>query len=283
MAKLTNEELKKLALQTRKDIIISLMHAGSGHVGGPMGLADIFTLLYFDYLKHDPKNPDWDKKDYFLLSNGHVAPVWYSVLARTGYFKPEELINLRQLGSPLQGHPWNVKTPGVFNSSGALGQGGSQAIGVALGLKIDNKPNRVFCVLSDGEHDEGQTWEGIMSASKYKLDNLTYIVDLNGIQIEGFTQEIMPVNDNENERSLKQKYEDFGWNAIEVDGHDFDQIRDGLDNAAATKDMPTVLIAKTTPGKGVVEMENKWEFHDWKGDKELAVRALAELSESALN
>jgi transketolase len=277
MKKHTNEELINIATQLRIDVFNMLIAAGSGHAAGPLSSADIFTFLYFDYLKHDSQNLSWEDRDYFLLSNGHICPIWYSALARSGYFPAEELLSLRKFGSRLQGHPWNIKTPGVFNSSGALGNGGGQAVGVAIGLKMDNKPNHVYCVLSDGEHQEGSTWEAIMSASKFKLDNLTFIVDRNRIQIDAMINDVMPLDSADTEKDeFAEKYKSFMWDVINIDGHDFDELRNAFE-APRKKGVPKAIIANTIAGKGVPEIENNPRFHDWRGDNELAARAIKHL------
>jgi len=276
----TNKELKNLALQTRIDVMEMLLAAGSGHAAGSLSAADIFTYLFFEKLKHDSTNPQWTERDYFIVSNGHICPVWYSVLARTGYFHVDELKTLRNFGSILQGHPWNKKTPGVFNSSGMLGHSAGQAIGVALGLNLDKKPNHVYCHLSDGEQQEGSLWEAAMSAGEYELDNLTFIIDRNNIQIDGTTEEIMELDAPETPRDeLADKYRAFQWNVIEVDGHSFDELRDGLNEDKIVKGKPRMIIAHTVAGKGIEYMEGKWQYHDWRGDNELAKKAIQTLKD----
>jgi len=271
LTKITDlKELEIKAYEIRLEVVKMLDKAGSGHVGGPLGMADIFTTLYFNWAKLDPQNPEWDERDYILLSNGHICPIWYAVLGVAGFFPREEMDRLRKIDSLSQGHP-KVNIPGVENSSGPLGHGLSQAIGIAHGLKMDNKQNRVICLMSDGEHQEGQTWEAVMSASKWKLKNLIAIMDCNGIQIEGTTDEIMPLGD------LKEKYEAFGWNVIMIDGHNFEQILSALDRADMT-DEPTMIIANTIAGKGVKYMEDGgWKYHDWKGEPGDAEKAIADL------
>ncbi|MCA9386299.1 transketolase [Candidatus Dojkabacteria bacterium] len=251
------------------DTIKMLDKAGSGHVGGPLGMADLFTAVYYNFANIDPDNADSPDRDYILLSNGHICPIWYAVLGDLGYFREDAKDSLRKINSLLQGHP-KVKIPGVENSSGPLGHGLSQAIGIALGLKMDKKKNRVVCFMSDGEHQEGQTWEAVMSAPKWNLDNLIAIMDYNGIQIEGTTDEIMPLGD------LKSKYESFGWTALDVNGHRFEDILSTLEFADKV-DGPVMIIGHTTGGKGVSFMEGKWEYHDWKGEEGDATKALAEL------
>ncbi len=265
------EKLKLTANSIREDIIKMLLEAKSGHSAGPLGLADIFTALYFNVLKHDPKNPNWEERDRLVLSCGHTCPVLYTVMAYAGYFDKTELLTLRKLGSRLQGHPHRTALPGLETTSGPLGSGLSQASGMALVGKTDQKSWRVYCVMSDGEQDEGNTWEAVMFAAKYKLDNLTAILDRNNIQIDGHTEDVMPLD------SLKAKYEAFGWNAIEIDGHDFNQIIDAYSQAKELKGKPTLILAKTVPGKGVDFMEGKYEWHGKTPNSEEAKKALYEL------
>lgn len=249
-----------------------LEHAGSGHSAGPLGLADIFTALYFDILKHDPKNPDWEERDILVLSNGHCVPVRYAAMAEAGYFDKKELLTLRQLGSRLQGHPERQRIPGLETTSGPLGSGLSQACGMALALSMDNRAERqVYVVTGDGELDEGNNWEAIMLASKYKLANLTAIVDRNNIQIDGTTDYVMPLED------LKQKWESFGWHAIEIDGNDIEAVIDACAMARAITEQPVVIIAYTIPGKGVDFMENDFHWHGTPPNHEQAKKALHEL------
>lgn len=276
-AHLSDSELASLTAVSkniRKNILMMIHHAGSGHPGGSLGMTDIFNYLYFSHLKHDPKNPEWDERDRLILSNGHICPVWYATLAETGYFPLEELGTLRQLNSRLQGHPHlnlDNKLPGVENTSGPLGQGISQSVGLAIAFKMDKKENQVYCMSSDGEQQEGQTWESYLLAAKYKLDNLTIIIDRNQIQISGNTKETMPLE------PLLEKIESFGWNVIEIDGHDFSEISNGLKESKIMKNHPTAIIAHTIPGKGVDFMENKYEWHGKApNDRELE-KALAQL------
>ncbi len=271
---LTATELEKLELtatKIREDIIKMLEEAGSGHSAGPLGMADVFTSLYFNVLKHDPKNPDDPTRDYLVLSNGHIAPVFYTTLAHAGYFPTSELKTLRKLGTKLQGHPHRGALPGIETTSGPLGSGLSQACGIALGLRVDQKDNWVYCLTSDGEHDEGNTWEAIMFASKYKLSNLTVIVDRNNIQIDGFTEDVMPLE------SLKAKYEAFGWYVIEIDGHNFEEIIDSCNKAKAIFNQPVCIVARTIPGKGVDFMEKKYQWHGKAPNDDEAKKALKEL------
>lgn len=266
---MVKDELKKIAKELRIETLSMLVQAGSGHPGGSLGMADVFTSLFFDnVMKYDPQNPSWDERDYFVLSNGHICPIMYATLAKAGYFPMVELGSLRKFGSRLQGHPHRSALVGLETTSGPLGSGISQAAGMALGLKIDNKPNRVFCAVSDGEHDEGNTWEGVMFAAKYKLDNLICVMDKNGIQLSGGCDEIMPLGD------LRQKYESFNWEVVEVDGHDFEQIKRGF---STKTQKPLMIIANTTLGKGVSFMENDFNWHGKVPSGELAVKAIKEL------
>jgi transketolase len=255
MEKLNLEELELKANQIREDIIKELVEAGSGHSAGPLGMADIFTALYFNIMNHDPKDPFWDDRDRLMLSNGHICPVRYATMAEAGYFPKEELMTLRKLGSRLQGHPEREKLPGVETTSGPLGSGLAQAAGYAYAARMDNKKFRVYCITSDGEHQEGNHWEGVMFAAKYKLANLTVIVDRNYIQIDGYTEDIMPLE------PLKEKYEAFNWHVLEIDGHNMEEIIDATDHAKAVPDRPTVIIAHTIPGKGVSYMEGDYKWH----------------------
>lgn len=250
------KELEKQANTIREDIIEMLVEAKSGHSAGPLGMADVFTALYFGgVLKHDPKNPRWPERDKLVLSNGHICPVLYAVLARAGYFPVKELKTLRKLGTRLHGHPHNLALPGIENSSGPLGQGISQAIGLALAAKMDKQKNQIYVVTSDGEHDEGQTWEAIMFAGKNKMDNLTNIMDRNNIQIDGFTEDIMPLE------PLRDKYEAFGWHVIDIDGHNIKEIIDVCHQAKAIYEKPVLILAHTIPGKGVDFMEFDFKWH----------------------
>ncbi len=264
--------LEQTANSIRQDIIKALLNAGSGHSAGPLGMADVFTALYFHVLKHDPKNPKWEERDRVVLSAGHICPVWYSTLAHAGYFPREEFVNtLRKLGTRMQGHPHNLATPGVENTAGPLGQGTSIAIGMALAARMDEKKHRIFCITGDGELDEGQVWEAVLFAGKNKLHNLTFIVDRNNIQIDGFTEDIMPLE------PLNKKFEAFGWHVLEIDGHNMRQIIDALNEAKTIFEKPTVILAHTIPGKGVDFMEWKYEWHGKPPNKEEAALALNEL------
>jgi transketolase len=254
--RITNtKQLKLIANTIREDVIKMLYEAKSGHSAGSIGLADIFTALYFNVLYHDPKNPSWPDRDRLVLSNGHVCPVLYAAMANAGYFPKEELLTLRKLGSRLQGHPHRSALPGIENSSGPLGQGLSQAVGMAIVSKSERKRWRVYSIISDGEHGEGQIWEAVLLASKYKLGNLTAIMDRNNIQIDGFTEEVLPLE------PLDEKYRAFGWHVIEVDGHNIHEIIDACEKSKAIYEKPTLIIAHTIPGKGIPFMEFLTEWH----------------------
>jgi len=267
-------ELEEKANNIRESIIEMLVEAGSGHTAGPLGMADIFTILYFHILKHDPKNLSWEERDRVVLSNGHICPVLYATMAHAGYFSVEELKTLRKFGSRLQGHPHREFMPWLETSSGPLGAGLSQAVGMALADRIDrgrNSERYIYVLLSDGEHDEGNTWEAILLASKEKLNNLIVIVDRNNIQIDGYTEDVMPLGD------LALKYEVFGWHAQEVNGHDFEEVNSAIERAKAVVEKPSVLIARTIPGKGVKEFERDYKWHGKPPNKEEAKMALDEL------
>jgi len=264
-------ELEEKANKVRELIISSLLEAGSGHSAGPLGMADIFAAFYFNLLNHDPKNPEWEDRDRLVLSNGHICPVRYAAMALAGYFRVEELSTLRKLNSRLQGHPHRNSLPGLETTSGPLGEGLSQSIGIALTAKLDKKNYRVYCVASDGEHQEGNTWEAAMFAGKEKLDNLTLIIDRNNIQIDGFTEDVMPLE------PLKGKYEAFNWHVLEVDGNNVKAFIDVVNEAKSVHEKPTVIIAKTIPGKGVDFMENDFTWHGKVPDKDEAKIALSEL------
>ncbi|HMP67290.1 MAG TPA: transketolase [Candidatus Paceibacterota bacterium] len=277
MGNISDEKVKELQLKAtdiRKSIVESLTEAGSGHTAGSLGMADIFAYLYFFALKHDPKNPDWPERDIFVLSNGHICPGLYATMAHAGYFRVEELQTLRKLGSRLQGHPHREYLPGIETSSGPLGSGISQAVGMALALRIDEgkTTNRfIYCMVGDGEMDEGQNWEAIMTAAKYRLQNLVLIVDRNNIQIDGYTEDIMPLND------LKEKFESFNWHVQEIDGHNFEMIDDAIGHAKSIFDKPSVIIANTIPGKGVDGFQRRPEWHGKSPSKDEAKNALKEL------
>ena len=270
--KKTIEELEQIANNIRKDIIKMLEHAKSGHSAGPLDLADIFTALYFDVLRHDPKQPDWDERDLFVLSAGHNAPVLYATMAHAGYFPKKQLMTLRQYGSPLQGHPERTRLAGVETTSGPLGEGLPQAVGMARALQMDQNHHRwVYCVTGDGELNEGIIWEAAMMAAKYSLYNLTVIVDRNNIQIDGNTEDVMPLED------LKAKWEGFGWHVIEIDGHNIEAVIDACAMARAIVEKPVVIIAHTIPGKGVPYMEYDFHWHGAPPNSEQAKEALAKL------
>lgn len=270
--KLTLEQLEAKAYDIRMDIIKMLEHAGSGHSAGPLGLADIFTALYFDVLKHDPKKPSWDQRDILLLSNGHCVPVQYATMAHAGYFDKKELMTLRQFGSRLQGHPERTKLPGLENTSGPLGSGLSQAAGMALAMRMNKDHHRwVYVVLGDGEQDEGNIWEAAMLASKYKLNNIIAITDRNNIQIDGPTETVMPLED------LKGKWEAFGWHVIDIDGNNMEAVIDACAMARAIVEKPVMIIAHTIPGKGVDFMEYDFRWHGMPPNAEQAKEALHEL------
>ncbi|MBS3068340.1 transketolase [Candidatus Micrarchaeota archaeon] len=272
--KITNiKQLKLIANTIRQDVIRMLLEAKSGHSAGSIGLADIFSALYFNVLYHDPKNPSWPDRDRLLLSNGHVAPVLYAAMANADYFPKEELMTLRKLGSRLQGHPHPGSLPGIENSGGPLGQGLSQAVGMAIVAKAERKRWRVYCAMSDGEHDEGQTWEAIMLANKYKLNNLTAIIDRNSIQMDGMTEDILPLE------PFAEKYRAFGWRVIEVDGHNIAKFIEACEEAKAVYERPTVIIAHTIPGKGIPYMEYLSEWHGKTPSKEQADEAITLLEE----
>lgn len=255
MLKLSIPQLEKKANEIRRDIIKMLVKAGSGHSAGPLGMADVFCALYFHILNHDPQNPDWPERDRLILSNGHITPVRYAAMAHAGYFPITELKTLRKLGSRLQGHPERLRLPGVETTSGPLGSGLAQAAGYAYAARMDGARFRVFCITSDGEHDSGNHWEAVMFAGKYNLSNLTAIVDRNNIQIDGYTEEVMPLE------PLEEKYKAFNWNVIQVDGHNFQEIIDAVEHARAVYENPTVIIAHTIPGKGVSYMESDFKWH----------------------
>ena len=265
-------ELELKADDIRQDIISMLLEAGSGHSAGPLGLADIFTALYFNIMKHDPHNPDWNERDILVLSNGHCVPVRYAAMAHAGYFDREELTTLRKLGSRLQGHPERIRMPGLETTSGPLGSGLSQAAGMALAMRMDGQHHRwVYTIVGDGELDEGNNWEAIMTIGKYKLSNLIAIVDRNNIQIDGPTEVVMPLGD------LRGKWESFGWHVIEIDGNDIESIIDACSMARAIVEKPVVIIAHTIPGKGVEFMEYDFRWHGVPPNADQAKEAIKEL------
>lgn len=249
--------LERIANEIRQSIIEMLAEAGSGHTAGPLDMADIFALLYFEVLQHDPKNPDWEERDMVVLSNGHICPVLYATLAHAGYFELEELMTLRKFGSRLQGHPHREALPGLETSSGPLGSGLSQAVGMAIADRMDNPytARYIYCLTGDGELDEGQIWEAMMLAGKEKLHNLIVIVDRNGIQIDGYTKDVMPLE------SLKEKWESFNFDVQEVDGHNIRQVNDAIGKAQAVYGQPSVIIAHTIASRGVDVFERDFRWH----------------------
>ena len=264
--------LEGIATEIRIAVIKMLARAGSGHSAGSLGMADVFASLYFHILNHDPKNPLWEDRDRLVLSNGHICPAQYATLSIAGYFPAEELSSLRQINSRLQGHPHRGSLPGIETTSGPLGSGLSQAIGIALAGKLDSKQWRVYCLLSDGEHNEGNHWEAVMFANKMKINNLVAIVDRNYIQIDGRTEDIMPLE------SLRDKYISFGWYVLEVDGHNSYEIIGAVNEALVIYEKPTVIIAHTIPGKGVSFMENNYLWHGKTPNEKEEKLALEEIS-----
>ncbi len=266
------EDLELKAVAIREDIIKMLLEAKSGHSAGSLGQTDIFTALYFNVMKHDPKNPDWDERDILIQSNGHTVPVRYATMAHAGYFPIAELKTLRKFGSRLQGHPERTKLPGLETTSGPLGSGLSQAAGIALALRMDKATHRwVYVTLGDGELDEGNIWEAAMLVGKYKLTNLIAIVDRNNIQIDGPTESVMPLED------LRGKWESFGWHVLEIDGNDIEAVIDACNMAKAIVEKPVVIIAHTIPGKGVDFMEYDFHWHGAPPNADQAKKALKEL------
>lgn len=266
-------ELKEMSRTVRSDIVTMVHKAGSGHPGGSLSAADLMVGLYFGgTMRVNPANPDWEGRDRFILSKGHVAPVLYSVLARKGFFPVDELWTLRKLGSILQGHPHKQSTPGLDCSSGSLGQGLSISNGMAIGFKMQGMANRVYCLLGDGELQEGQVWEAVMTAAQNKLDNVCAIVDYNRVQLDGDLSEIKDLGD------LVAKWHDFGWNVIELDGHDMEQVLRAFEMAKAFKGKPSVLIANTVKGKGVSFMENDCNWHGNAPSAEQLEKALEEIN-----
>lgn len=265
--------LERTANDIRQSIIGMLLEAGSGHTAGPLGMTDIFTALYFHVLKHDSKHPDWEDRDKLVLSNGHICPVLYATMAHAGYFPVEELKTLRKFGSRLQGHPHREFLPMLETSSGPLGCGLSQATGMAIADRIDKRSDgrTIYCLMSDGEMQEGNTWEAAMLAGKLKLSNLIGIIDRNNIQIDGYTEDIMPLE------PFRAKWEAWNWHVLEIDGHNMTAIIDAINEAKAIAEKPTVIIAHTIPGKGVAEFERKYEWHGKPPNKEEGAMALKEL------
>ncbi|HVS58969.1 MAG TPA: transketolase [Candidatus Saccharimonadales bacterium] len=266
------EWLEKKAEDIRMDVIRMLEHAGSGHSAAPLGEADIYTALYFDIMRHDPKNPDWPERDILLQSNGHAVPVRYATMAHAGYFDRKELLTLRKLGSRLQGHPERVRLPGLETTSGPLGCGLSQACGMALAMRMDGVAHRwIYVMLGDGELDEGNIWEAAMLAGNYKLGNIIGIIDRNNIQIDGTTENVMHLED------LKTKWEGFGWHVLEIDGNNIEAVIDACAMARSIVEKPVMIIAYTTPGKGVDFMEGDFHWHGAPPNAEQAKKALQEL------
>ncbi|RKZ16524.1 transketolase [bacterium] len=266
------KELEEISLEVRRDIIKMVAEAKSGHPGGSLSAVEILVYLYFKRMRIDPENPDWPDRDRFVLSKGHATPVFYSVLARRGFFSTDLLLTFRKTGSILQGHPSYLETPGVEASTGSLGQGLSIANGIALAGKIDKKDYHVYVLLGDGEIEEGEIWEASMSAHRFGLDNLTAILDNNNLQIDGSVDRIM------DPYPLEDKWRAFGWHVISINGHSFDEIHEAFEEALKTKGKPTMIIAHTIKGKGVSFMENNYKWHGKAPDRELAEKALKELS-----
>ena len=263
--------LEKKAEEIRETIIRMLVAAGSGHTAGPLDMADIFTSFYFHILKHDPKQPEWEERDRLVLSNGHICPVLYATLAHAGYFPIEECLTLRKFGSRLQGHPERERLPGLETTSGPLGEGLAQASGMAYAFRMDGKKNRVYCLMSDGEQQEGNTWEAAMFAGKNRLSNLTAVMDRNNIQIDGMTEDIMPLE------PLADKYRAFNWHVIEVNGNDIPAFITAVEEAKAIAEKPTLILAHTIPGKGVPEIEFDYHWHGKPPTKEEGERFLKQL------
>lgn len=274
MSNLNPLKEKKLLIKAneiRQSIIDMLEDAGSGHTAGPLDMTDVFTAFYFHILNHDPKKPDWSERDRLILSNGHIVPVRYATMAHAGYFPIKELSTLRKFGSRLQGHPEREKLPGLENTSGPLGSGLSQAAGYAYAARMDGKKFRTYCFMSDGELDAGNTWEGIMFAGANKLSNLTAVIDRNNIQINGMTEDIMPLE------PLADKWRAFNWHVLEIDGHNMEAIVDAVEEAKAVVEKPTVIIARTIAGKGIKEIEYDYKWHGTPPNKEQEQKWLKEL------
>ncbi|PJE73286.1 MAG: transketolase [Candidatus Tagabacteria bacterium CG10_big_fil_rev_8_21_14_0_10_40_13] len=271
---LSDEKIKFLetkANEIRQDIIKMLLEAGSGHSAGSLGMADIFTAFYFHILKHNPEKPDWEERDRLVLSNGHICPVLYAAMAHAGYFPVKELMTLRKFGTRLQGHPHKSSLPGLENSSGPIAHGMGIAVGMAIAAKMDSKKYQVYCLVGDGGQDEGMTWEAAALAGKWRLDNLTFVMDRNNIQIDGYTEDVMP------KEPLRDKYEAFGWRVIDVDGHNIGEFVNACDEAKAIFEKPVMIIAHTIPGKGVDFMEGKFEWHGRTPNEDEAKEALRQL------
>jgi transketolase len=276
------KELEKKANNIREDLVKMLIESGSGHSAGPLGQADIFTVFYFHVLKHDPQNPMWPERDRLILDVGHCVPIRYVAMAHAGYFPKKELMTLRKIGSRIEGHPNYLRMPALETTSGPLGEGLSQACGFAMAARMDGTDldYHIWCIGSDGEQQEGMTWEAAMFAAKYRLSNLTYIIDRNNIQIDGYTEDIMPLE------PLREKYEAFGWHVMEMNGHDMREIISTLEESKSIQEKPVLIIANTTPGKGIEFIENRFGWHgvppgagpeDVVPKEEQAKRALEEL------
>jgi len=269
------QELEGKAEAIRETILSMLVAAGSGHTAGPLDMADIFAAFYFHILKHDPKDPDWSERDRLILSNGHIVPVRYAAMAHAGYFPVEECQTLRKFGSRLQGHPERERMPGMETTSGPLGEGLSQGSAIAYAFRMDMLPQRVYVLMGDGEQDEGNVWEAVMWAGKNKLHNLTAVIDRNNIQIDGMTEDVMPLGD------LRGKYEAFGWHVLEVNGHDIAAFIAAVEEAKSIYEKPTVIIAHTIAGKGVTEIETDYHWHGKPPTAEEAKRFLKEVRTAA--
>lgn len=265
------KELELKANDIRQDIVKMLVEAGSGHTAGPLGMADIFTAMYFHVLNHRPQEPMWPSRDRLVLSNGHITPVRYAAMAHAGYFPREELMTLRKFGTRLQGHPERERLPALETTSGPLGSGLGQAVGMAIAARMDGAAWRTYCFMSDGEMNAGVTWEAAMLAGKKKLSNLTGIIDRNNIQIDGMTEDVMPLE------PLRDKWTAFNWHVLEVDGHNIEAFVDAIQEAKAVYEKPTVIIAHTIPGKGVPEIEFDYKWHGIPPDKEQAKQFLNDL------
>lgn len=266
------ERIEKKAQAIRETVINMLVAAKSGHTAGPLGMADIFAAFYFHILVHDPENPQWEERDRLILSNGHITPVRYAAMAHAGYFSVDECLTLRKFGTRLQGHPERKKLDGVETTSGPLGSGLSQASGQAYALRMDGRKNRVYCLMSDGEQQGGNTWEGAMFAGKYQLANLTAVMDRNNIQIDGMTETVMPLE------PLADKYRAFNWHVIEVNGHNIEEFCNAIDTAKAVHEKPTLILAHTIPGKGIPEIEFNYHYHGYPvGGKEEAEKFLKKI------
>ncbi len=276
------KELEKKANNIREDLVKMLIESGSGHSAGPLGQADIFTVFYFHVLKHDPQNPMWPERDRLILDVGHCVPIRYVAMAHAGYFPKKELMTLRKIGSRIEGHPNYLRMPALETTSGPLGEGLSQACGFAMAARMDGTDldYHIWCIGSDGEQQEGMTWEAAMFAAKYRLSNLTYIIDRNNIQIDGYTEDIMPLE------PLREKYEAFGWHVMEMNAHDMREIISTLEESKSIQEKPVLIIANTTPGKGIEFIENRFGWHgvppgagpeDVVPKEEQAKRALEEL------